>query len=174
MALDNIEKLLERYDNGETSLKEEQQLRNYFSQNEVAPHLESYRLMFGYFANTKKEAFTKELPIHPKKRSFVYQWIAVAAVAVIMFGVFLQFNDSNSSAKTYADLTEEEKEVYDQTKEAFALLSSKFNQGASNVSVLGVVGSQFDKGAEKVEYVSEFSKKTNEILKKPNKTNKNK
>jgi hypothetical protein len=167
MVLDNknIERLLEKYDNGESSLQEEQQLRIYFSQEDVAPHLESYRAMFQYFTNTKQETFTKDVPLQTKKRSYIYQWISVAAVIVIMFGIFMQFNGNDQ--KTLNDLSEEELLAYNQTKEAFSLLSSKFNQGSSNVQVLGIVGTQFDKGAEKVEYVSEFSKTTNKILKKP-------
>ncbi|MGJ8593478.1 MAG: hypothetical protein ACSHXF_13080 [Aquaticitalea sp.] len=166
MVLDNnIEKLLEKYDNGETSLKEEQQLKAYFAQNDVAPHLESYRAMFLHFANTKQETFTKDVPLQTKKRSYVYQWISVAAVIVIMFGIFMQFNGDKPTSPN--QLTEEQQLAYDQTKEALSLLSSKFNEGQSNVSVLGIVGNHFDEGAEKVEYVNEFSKATNKILKKP-------
>ncbi len=179
MVLDNknIEKLLEKYDNGETSLQEEQELRAYFSQDKVAPHLESYRAMFQYFTNTKQETFTKDVPLHPdsyreKKRSYIYQWISVAAVIVIMFGIFTQFN--GDQPKSFDELTEEQQLAYNQTKEAFNLLSSKFSEGQSNVSVLGVVGTQFEKGAEKIEYVSEFSKATNKILNKPVKSDKKK
>lgn len=179
MVLDNIEKLLEMYDNGETSLKEEQQLRDYFSKSDVAPHLESYRTMFQYFANTKEESFTKDVALHPDnyrglKRSYIYQFISVAAVIVIMFGIFTQFIGNDYNEKSYDELTEEQQMVYDQTKEALNLLSSNFNDGASNMAVLGMVGNQFDKGTEKVKYVNEFSKTTNKILKKPVKTNKNK
>lgn len=166
MVLDNIEKLLEKYDNGETNLKEEEQLRAYFAQNTVAPHLESYRVMFQYFANTKKEEFTKEVPLKAQKRSYIYQWISVAAVIAIMFGVFSQYTTDDQ--KTFNQLTEEQQTAYNQTKEAFNLLSAKFNEGSSNLSVLGVVGSQFDKGAEQVKYVNQFSKTTNKILKEPN------
>lgn len=172
MVLDKIEKLLEKYDNGETSLKEEQQLREYFTQSEVAPHLESYRTMFQYFANTQQEGFTKDIPLHPdshrgQKRSYIYQIISVAAVIVIMFGIFTQFTGNNSNEKSYDDLTEEQQMVYNQTKEALNLLSSNFNDGASSMSVLGMAGNQFDKGVEKVKYVNEFSKTTNKILNKP-------
>lgn len=177
MVSDNIEKLLEKYDNGETSLQEEQQLRAYFSQEDVAPHLESYKVMFQFFANTKQETFTKDVPLYTdnfreKKPSYIYQWISAAAVIVIMFGIFMQFN--NDEPKTFDDLTKEQQLAYNNTKEAFSLLSSKFNEGTSNVSVLGIVGDQFDKGAEKVEYVNEFSKATNKVLKKPIKEDKNK
>ena len=69
MVLDKIEKLLEKYDNGETSLQEEQQLKNYFSQEVVAPHLEVYKPMFVYFLQTQKEQFTKTIPLQPKRRT---------------------------------------------------------------------------------------------------------
>ncbi|MEO6348332.1 MAG: hypothetical protein ABIO60_10535 [Aquaticitalea sp.] len=165
MVSDNIEKLLEKYDNSETTLQEEEQLRAYFSQDDVALHLESYRVMFQYFANTKQETFTKKVPLQAKKRSYIYQWIAVAAVIVVMFGFFTQF--SGKEQKSFDDLTDEQLMAYNHTKEAFDMLSTKFNQGASNVSVLGVVGTQFDKGVEKVNYVKVFSQTTNKILKKP-------
>ena len=172
MVSDNIEKLLEKYDNGETNLKEEQQLRAYFTQEDVAPHLESYKVMFQYFTNTKEETFTKDIPVQRKKQNYIYQWISAAAVILVLFGIFTQFNGDDP--KTFDDLTNEEQMAYDQTKEAFDLLSSKFNEGASNVSVLGIVGSQFDKGAVRVEYVTEFSKTTNKLLNKPVKKDKNK
>lgn len=163
MVLDNIERLLEKYDNGETSLKEEQELRDYFAQDNVAPHLEPYRALFQYFAQTKQEQFTKDVPILSKKRSYIYQWISIAAVILVMFGIFTQVNDDKM--KTLDDLSQDELLVYNQTKEAFNLLSSKFSQGASNVGVLGVVGNQLDKGVEQVKYVNQFSKTTNKLLK---------
>ena len=49
MELTNIEKLLVKYENAETTLEEENSLRTYFSSNEVAPHLKEYQLIFNYF-----------------------------------------------------------------------------------------------------------------------------
>jgi len=92
MVLNNIEQLLEKYENGETTLKEEQQLKDYFSQETVEPHLEMYKTMFQYFLVTKQERFTKDVPLKTKKK-FNYKWISVAAVAVLMFSVYTKFSN---------------------------------------------------------------------------------
>ena len=88
MVLDNIEKLLEKYENGETSLKEEQQLKHYFTQGTVAPHLEMYKPMFEYFLVNKQDRFTKDVPFKTK-RNFNYKWISVASVAALMLRVYV-------------------------------------------------------------------------------------
>ncbi len=160
MVLNSIEKLLEKYDNGETTLKEEKQLQAYFAQDEVAPHLESYRVMFQYFNKTKQEHFTKDVPLKSKTYN-LYKWISVAAVAVLMLTVFTQFD----SKKTLNDLNSEELLAYNQTMQALNLVSSKFNQGATSLNALNLAGSQFEKGAEQVNYISEFSTTTNKIFK---------
>lgn len=160
MVLNSIEKLLEKYDNGETTLKEEKQLQAYFNQDEIAPHLESYRVMFQYFNKTKQEHFTKDVPLKTKTYN-MYKWISVAAVAVIMLTVFTQFD----SKKTLSDLNSEELLAYNQTMEALNLVSSKFNKGATSLNALNIAGTQFEKGAEKVKYISEFSTTTNKIFK---------
>jgi hypothetical protein len=160
MVLNSIEKLLEKYDNGETTLKEEQQLQAYFAQDEVAPHLESYKVMFQYFNKTKQEHYTKDVPLKPRTYR-LYRWISVAAVAVLMLTVFTQFDGK----KSLNDLNSEELLAYNQTMEALNLVSSKFNQGATSLDALTIAGSQFEKGAEQVNYISQFSTTTNKIFK---------
>ena len=74
MVLNSIEKLLEKYDIGETSIKEEQELKAYFAQDDVAVHLESYRMMFQYFKTTKQEdLYTKDVPLKTRKSNEFYQ-----------------------------------------------------------------------------------------------------
>ena len=91
MVLNRIEELLAKYDNAETTLQEEQELRTYFLSEDVAPHLEYYKPMFQYFAASQKEEFTKDVPLKTRTRS-LYQWISVAAVSILMLGIFLPKN----------------------------------------------------------------------------------
>lgn len=161
MVLDNIEKLLEKYDNGETTLQEEQQLKHYFTQETVAPHLEVYKPMFQYFLQTQEEQFTKDIPLKPSKTYTLYKWISVAAVAVIMLGVYTQVGNS----KSFSDLSEEELYAYNQTMEVFNLVSSKLNKGSESMNVLNLVSVNFSKGADKIAYISEFSNTTNKFFK---------
>lgn len=61
----DIEKLLEKYYEGETSLQEEKQLRQFFQQENIPAHLQSHAAQFGYFANARNShpslAFTTQL-----------------------------------------------------------------------------------------------------------------
>ena len=90
MELANIEKLVEKYENAETSLQEETTLRNYFTGGNVAPHLQEYEYMFNYFTVSKDETYTKTIELEPKiskKRNL--KWLSVAASVVLLFSIFI-------------------------------------------------------------------------------------
>lgn len=166
MVLNSIEILIEKYENGETTLKEEQYLRDYFSQDEVAPHLEVYKPMFMYFLQTQQEQYTKDVPLKPKKTNNLYRWISVAAIALLMLGLYIV---ASNQSKTLDELSSEERLAYNETMEAFNLLSSHFNKGKANMDALGILNESLEKGSENVAYLGEFSNSTNKIFK----TNKN-
>ncbi|MCK5400111.1 MAG: hypothetical protein KAJ28_00630 [Flavobacteriaceae bacterium] len=158
MVLDNIEKLLEKYDNGETTLQEEQQLKHYFTQETVEPHLEVYKPMFQYFLQTQEEQFTKDVPLKPSKTYTLYKWISVAAVAVLMFGIYIQVNNP-------VQPTEEQLLAYNQTMDALHLVSSQFKKGNESMNAFGLMSSSLNKGTENMAYINQFSNTTNKIFK---------
>jgi hypothetical protein len=164
MVLNNIEKLIEKYNNAETTLQEEETLRDYFTSDNVAPHLEHYKPLFQYFSKAQEEQFTKDVPLKPRKKIRLYQWISVAAVTVLMLGLLIP-TLRNTGPKTLADYTPEEQELYNKTKSALALLSSNFNEGASSMNVLEMASDNFNAGLYKASFVTQFGKKTNEFLK---------
>jgi hypothetical protein len=166
MVLNSIEKLLEKYENGETSLKEEQQLKNYFSQETVAPHLEMYKPMFAYFSVNKEEQFTKDLSLNPDgyrdKRIYNYKWIAVAALAVLMLGFYFKTPVVSSYEEyAYGTYNNPEDALNEVTKQ-LAMISGHFNKGVSTVSYLNEV----KKGTESLDYLNEIEKGTSIIFKK--------
>ncbi|MBE0423404.1 MAG: hypothetical protein IBX66_05650 [Lutibacter sp.] len=125
MELVNIEKLLEKYLKAETSIAEENELKTYFSGDNVAPHLEEYREMFGYFSASKKEKFTKTIQL--KSRKLNWKWYSVAASAVLLVSVYTGYQ-KNQQAKA--------EKIYEETQYAFTLLSANLNKGTAAISEL--------------------------------------
>jgi len=125
MELVKIEKLLEKYFEATTTVAEEETLRTYFSQEDVAPHLEQYVSMFQYFSKTKEEQFTKQVPL--KTKNNFYKWSSVAAVAVLVFGIYFGNEYQERKEAEYA---------YEQTKKALNLLAENFGKGTQKVSYL--------------------------------------
>ena len=158
MVLNNIEQLIEKYENGETTLKEEQQLKNYFSQETVAPHLEMYKPMFAYFKVNQEEQFTKTLPLKTK-RNFNYKWLSVAAVAVLMIGFYFKSNNQNDLG-TYED----PELAYNEVVKSLAMISNQFNKGTSTISYLN----EINKGTSALGYLNEFENSKNLIFKPVN------
>ena len=66
MELANIEQLLIKYENAETTLKEEALLKAYFLSDTVAPHLEEYQLIFAYFKASNDETYTNKINFKTK------------------------------------------------------------------------------------------------------------
>ena len=125
MELGRIEKLLDKYLEASTSVAEEKELRTYFSQESVPTHLEQYAPMFQYFSMAKEERFTKHVPL--KTRRDYFKWASVAAVAVLMFGIY--FGNEYQKQK-------EAEFAYNETKKALSLLADNFSRGTEKVAYL--------------------------------------
>jgi hypothetical protein len=137
MESNRIEKLLEKYFEALTTEAEERDLRKYFSGDQVAEHLEPYRPMFAYFSEAKQERSIRQVPL--KTRRHLYQWISVAAMIVLVAGVYF--------GKQYQERKEAEY-AYLQTKKA-----------------LGLLAANLDRGKEKVAYLQEFEETKQKIYK---------
>lgn len=129
MELTKIEKLLVKYENAETSLQEEQVLKTYFSQDNIAPHLEQYKVLFTYFSVAKKETLRKPIVLSKHKRN--YKWLSVAASIVLLFSVFI-------GQQQYKNYQEKKKamEIYAQVSEGLKLLSTNLKKGENAVERL--------------------------------------
>jgi len=139
MESDNIEKLLEKYFEATATVAEEETLRTYFSQESVATHLEQYAPMFQYFSKAKKERYTKQVALKPRRN--YTKWLSVAAVAVLMIGIYFG-NDYRERQ------LEREKALmaYNETKKALNLLTENFERGTEKVAYLN----QFEAAKQKI------------------------
>ncbi len=163
MALHNIEQLLEKYNQGETTLSEEQQLKDFFLSENVPPHLELYKPLFMYFSENKKDTFNKPLKIK-RNNGVTYKWLAIAAVAVIMLGVFFKTPLQNTyNSYVYGTYSNPE-EAFNEVTKSLAMISNHFNKGMATVGYLN----EYDKGAETLNYINELETATH-IIFKPNK-----
>lgn len=133
-----IEELLEKYLEAATTVAEEQELQTYFEQDNVAPHLEEYRVMFRYFLEAKQERYTQNVPLTPLKTKRRYLgWTSVAAVAIIVLGSYV-------GIKEYEQY--EARVAYEQTREAFQLLAQNFNKSKEQMIYLN----QFEETKDKI------------------------
>ncbi len=142
-----IEQLIEKYLDAETTLQEEAVLQDYFVNSKVAPHLEEYRALFGYFAESKNERYTKTIQLKTKKMN--WKWLSVAASVAILFSVYFGYDQGSDSGLSDAEIAEA-KIALQQTQEAFQLLSKNMNKGTAAIGYLG-----------------EYQTTTNKIFKQP-------
>lgn len=138
MELDRIEKLLEKYLEATTTVAEEETLRDYFANGDFPKHLEPYAPMFQYFSIAKEERYTKQVPLKPRKRYL--EWASVAAVAVLVFGIYLGNEYSKNQEQKKAQY------AYQETKKALSLLATNFERGTEKVAYL----KEFEATKEKI------------------------
>lgn len=132
MELKRIENLLERYFDAEASIAEEKELKAYFSGADVAPHLQQYKPMFGYFAQEAAQQFDKAVPLKPRKQYVA--WLSVAASVVVMLGVatFMYNQPQEQDLGTYSD----PETAFRETQKALNMLSENVNTGIGGLEYL--------------------------------------
>jgi hypothetical protein len=134
MELNRIETILEKYFQGETSISEEKELKNYFSSSDVAQHLEQYKPLFGYFSKAKNQEFSQSIPLQTKKRNVT--WLSIAASVVVLLGIitfsYLHQPEEKNDLGTY----QSPEAAFEATQKALSLLSENVNVGIESVSYI--------------------------------------
>lgn len=147
MALDRIEKLVTKYFEGETSIAEEKELKNYFSSSDVAQHLEQYKSVFGYFSKEKEQKFSKKLPLKSNAR---VMWLSIAATTVLSLGIgtYLYLDYKNSTEIVGCNSSDDPEVVLRETQKALDLVSRHINTGVASIG-----------------YINEYNNSKNRIFK---------
>lgn len=150
MELQQIEILLDKYFEGQTSISEEKQLKAYFSSNEVAPHLQQYKSLFENLSKQKEVQYTKTFSFPSQKRNYT-KWIGIAATFVALAGTLLYFNfNFNSNSNKDENLG-----TYSNPEEAFVATQNALN----------MISEEMNKGKEGIAYLNEYEKTKKTIFK---------
>lgn len=102
MNMNDIDKLLEKYFEGETSLDEEQILRDYFLRTKIEDRHKEYKPIFNFFSEEKRETVVHKKKIAP---SF-FRWIGIAASVLLIAGIWSLFytpNGKETKSLVYVD-----------------------------------------------------------------------
>lgn len=146
MELNKLESLLKKYEEGNTTLAEEKQLRDYFSSEEIPAHLRSYKMIFAFAANEKNRTYPGKPQLTSKKGQFFF--IGIAASILLAIGVFTWQNNIREELPEHnLGTIEDPQEAYQKTKEALQMVAEVFNDGR-----------------EDLEYLNEFNKTKNKFI----------
>ena len=126
-----IDALLQLYFDGQTTEKQEQELKDYFNSALVASEHIKYAALFSYFKEDKKQMFTKNTEL--KTPTNKWYWLKVAAVFLVSgIFIFLNSNPSVDELGTY----QSPEEAFVATQQALEMLSSEINKGAKSVAYI--------------------------------------
>jgi hypothetical protein len=164
MDSNRIAILLERYWNCASTVEEEQELKAYFEQEEIADEFKEVASLFSYYnkqSNLKladkgfderildKVSINREPKIRKLETNF-QNYMKVAAVVVIVITGSLVFRmgiwqGEKPPLVMVEDTFTTPEEAYAETKKAFELIASKMNKGRTETNRIKVLSEAEDK-----------------------------
>jgi hypothetical protein len=145
--INDIDDLLEKYWDGNTTLEEEVLLKNYFKSNEVIPKHTTFKPLFDYFEKMSEVTYPDQDVIKNKNNHTPILSIknairAIAAVLVLIISATQLLKiDLNSTKQDklaqsfhHNDEIEDPEEALRITKQALAMVSQKINKSKYKVT----------------------------------------
>lgn len=83
----NIDDLLNKYFDGETSVEEEQRLRAFFVSEKIPQRLDIYKPLFAYFDEEIRKKQKKRQQTFSGKRKILYSLSGIAASLLLLLGI---------------------------------------------------------------------------------------
>lgn len=163
MELSNIEKLLEKYFEGETTISEEKELKVYFTGENVSPHLERYKDLFQFFSNEVHVRTSSEIVLSNPKKSW-YTTIGIAASVAIIAGLFfanILYKSGDKEVATVMDTYEDPELALQKTKEVLHMVAQLMNEGTKDLVYLN----EFTTAQKDLVYLNEFENAKNKLIK---------
>lgn len=153
MNIKEIEKLLEKYEEGETTLREEQYLKEFFSGTDIPENLQPYRTVFSYYSRTKKEHIsdpeferksdrrlteTQVTRINFKKQlTYIF---SLAASIIIVIGLFFTFRQDTMEKNLPQPVTSDQAYAMAEVEDALLSVSVNLNIGLDQLQRFETIG----------------------------------
>lgn len=148
MAYNEIKELLDKYFDGETSLEEENRLRTYFTQEDIAETLRPYQPLFQFFTAEREITLGKDfdrqllekIDAKPRPKPMIRRlntWVVrVAALVALAVGLWMIYPETPQPEEVAAiDWSKYEpktvEEAYTITRKALLRTSDELNRGAA-------------------------------------------
>jgi len=172
----NIEALLEKYWNAETTLEQEQELRAFFQSANVPENLKDAATLFRYFEAEKSKKLNENFDAvvtkkiqqrHDGKIVQMTNWFRVARIAagivVVVASVYLIAKDArnrDSATKEITDTESDPKLAFEETKKALLMISKNFNKAQREASKINLLN-EAEQKIQRKPAESEKDKKVN-------------
>lgn len=145
MDYNTVKSLLDKYFAGETSLADEQQLREYFKREDIPEEWLSYRALFTYFGSEQDRGTSSQFDqrwseARPKRRLRVVSWWSAAAAVVLLLVASWNFLQQGEESKQTATIDwskyepQSDAEALQLAKHAFTRTSSAMYQGLNRAA----------------------------------------
>lgn len=179
MNFQRINKLLEKYYDGETSLAEEKDLRSFFETEEVPRNLKFARDQFRFYSRSYRQEHTDEdfeekfleklrhldtVALRSNRRTWMFMISSAVASIVILITLFFHFN---MFTRNIEDTMSNPETAYNEAKKVMYFVSEKFNKGTGQLQAVGTFNKglenarsigQFDVGMEEASRINEYNK----------------
>lgn len=143
MELNKVENLLEKYEEGNTTLIEEKQLQEFFASEEVPVHLIDYQMIFAYSSKTRATLLPDKQKVKPKRWQYAYTGIAAGILLAV--GIFAYENNRQAETSQNLGTIEDTEEAYQKTKETLQLVAEVLNTGREELEYLNEFNNTKDK-----------------------------
>ena len=158
MDLEKINKLLQKYEDGDTSELEENFLRDYFAKKDIPAELISEKKWFDYLNHKKKEsdppAYLKinlenviAKRVQKQKVFRLVSIVGLAASVLLIIGIFNWNTPQQHQAIAQKDSFEDPAEAYDNVKNTLRKISEIMQKNTEELAHL----SAFEKSIKKME-----------------------
>lgn len=177
MELQDINILLKKYFEAETTLEEENELITYFNSENVADELKMY---ISIFSGLKELSVHEDQQLgddlmnyileseHKDKLKYRWMWQVVTGVAASVILVMLAVN-FYSSQNQWKDTFKDPNQAYSEAAKTLEFVAGKYNKGLAQLKPIGKVESATDpyfSGMKTLNKGFDEMKKLNEKLKK--------